>query len=79
MGELLEGTSYRQIEMRLDSMYQRRLRAGELATRASAIASVLDVRPPTGRKQNDYLAWLDQYSPRALELFQDIITDSHPA
>jgi hypothetical protein len=76
MGELLEGTSYREIEMRLHSMYQQRLRAGELATRVSAIAGVLDVRPPTGRKRSDYLARLDQYSPRALEVLQDRATDS---
>jgi hypothetical protein len=57
-------------------MYQRCLRAGELATRVSAIAGVLDVRTPTGRKRSNYLAWLNQYSTRALEVLRDIVTDS---
>jgi hypothetical protein len=76
IGEPLEGTPYREIEMSLDSMYQQRLRAEELATRVSAIADVLDLRPPTGRKRSDYPASLDQYSPRALGVLQDIVTDS---
>jgi hypothetical protein len=64
--------------MRLDSVYQQHFRAEELTTRVSAIAGVFDVRPPTGRKRSDYLVWLDQYSPRVLEVGQNIVTDSGP-
>jgi hypothetical protein len=58
------------IERTLDSLYRRHVKVEELESRVHALATVLEMSPPIGRKPTDYLGWMEQYSPRAMELLQ---------
>jgi hypothetical protein len=78
MGDLIaassEDSAYPHIEMALDSLFHRRLRVPELAGRVRVLVGRLQLPLPTGRKQTDYLSWLDELSEAAMTSLTEIVT-----
>jgi hypothetical protein len=68
------GTNFLDTAVVLDSTYDRCLNVRELETHVQHVAQELKVARPSGRTREDYLGWLDQHSPRALEVIRALIS-----
>jgi hypothetical protein len=61
-----EDSAYPHIERVLDSLFCRGLSVPWLASRARVFVGRLQMPPLTGKKQTDYLSWLDEHSEAAM-------------
>jgi hypothetical protein len=60
-----EDSAYPHIEGALNSLFCQRLSVPELAGSVRVLPGRLQLPLPTGRKQTDYLSWLDELSEAA--------------
>jgi hypothetical protein len=63
------------VEIALNSIVGCYVGVRELRLRIPVLAHGLDTPPPTGTCWLDYLEWLDQHSPDALDLLNRMVHD----
>jgi hypothetical protein len=68
------GTAFPDTVTALDSMDNSRLNVREFKMRVQHIAQEPNIACSSRRMREDYLGWLDQHSPRALEVIRALIS-----
>lgn len=71
--------SFPETESALQAIYGCNLTVRHLEVHVPIVARALGVPGPGGRTREDYLGWVNQHSPDALEMFHSIMRDAYPA
>jgi hypothetical protein len=66
------------VEIALNSIFGCYIDVRELRFRIPILAHGLDTPPPTGTCELDYIEWLDQHSPDALDLLDRMVHGPTP-